>query len=67
MDWTDKQIDVATRVFCAGLPLETHPDANSLEGLIAKARCMAPNCKCWEGGRQVTIAALNAAVAAKAI
>lgn len=63
-DWTDEQIDVATRVFCAGLPLETQPDAHSLAGLIAKGRCMAPKCKCWEGGRTVTKAALDAALAA---
>jgi hypothetical protein len=66
MTWTDEQIDAATRVFCAGLPLETHPDANSLAGMVAKGRCMAPKCKCWEGGRQVTRAALEAAVRATA-
>jgi hypothetical protein len=64
-DWTDEQIDAATRVFCAGLPLETHPDANSLAGMVAKGRCWAPNCECWEGGRTVTRAALDAAVRAK--
>ena len=62
-NWTDEQIDIATRVFCAGLPLETHPQANTLAGLIAHGRCLAPNCNCWEGGRQVTKAALDAALA----
>jgi hypothetical protein len=62
-DWTDEQIDAATRVFCAGLPLETHPQANSLAGMIAKGRCLAPNCDCWEEGRAVTRAALEAAAA----
>lgn len=61
-DWTDEQIDAATRVFCAGLPLETHPEANTLAGLIAIGRCTAPDCICWDGGRIVTRAALDAAM-----
>lgn len=62
-NWTDEQIDAATRVFCAGLPLETDDRSKTLAGMIAQGRCMAPNCGCWEGGRQVTKAALDAALA----
>jgi hypothetical protein len=60
-DWTDEQIDIAARVICNGFPLASHPDANTLAGMIAKGRCMAPNCNCWEQGRALTKAALEAA------
>lgn len=61
--WTDEQINIAARVFCNGFPLASHPDANTLAGMIAKGRCFAPKCKCWERGRALTKAALEAASA----
>lgn len=65
-DWTDEQIDIAARVFCNGFPLASHPDANTLAGLIAQGRCWAPKCKCWEQGRALTKTALEAASALRA-
>jgi hypothetical protein len=60
---TDKQVEVATRVFCNGLPVDSHPRANSIEGRIAKSSCCAPDCLCWEQGKELTRAALAAAFA----
>lgn len=60
---TDKQVEVAARVFCNGFPLDSHPDAKSLAGRIAKGRCLAPECLCWEQGKELTRAALSAAFA----
>lgn len=61
MSPTDAEIDAATRVFCTGLPLDSHPAANTVAGMIARGRCMAPDCDCWEQGREVTRMALTAA------
>lgn len=59
---TEQQVEVAARVFCNGFPLDSHPRANSVEGMIAKGRCLAPDCLCWEQGRELTRAALKAAL-----
>lgn len=59
--WSDAQVDAATRVVCAGLPLEADERSQSALGKIARGRCMAPHCGCWKEGRVVVRAALDAA------
>lgn len=60
---TEKQVEIAARVFCNGFPLDSHPAAQSLPGMIAKGRCWAPECPCWKQGKELTRAALQAAFA----
>lgn len=64
MEPTDEQVEIAARVFCNGFPLDSHPRANSVAGKIAKGRCWAPKCPCWKQGKELTRAALRAALAA---
>lgn len=61
---TETEIEAATRVFCNGLPIASNPKAGTLAGVVANGRCWAPDCGCWEQGKQVTRAALEAAAAA---
>lgn len=61
IEWTDSAIDAATRVFCAGLPLESDDRSQTPVGKLARGRCLGPDCPCWREGREVTRAALNAA------
>lgn len=59
--WTEEQVEAAARVFCNGLPLASSPKADTLAGMVAKGRCWAPECPCWEQGKELTRGALEAA------
>lgn len=65
MSVTEAAVEIATRIFCHGIPMDIDPRSMTLAGLIAKGRCMAPDCKCWEPGKEVARAALTAAASAR--
>ena len=60
IDWREEAIEEETRIFCCGLPLPKvgEPALHS----IARGKCAGPHCPCWEDGKRVTKAALDAAV-----